>query len=97
MGEIIREEARLRILEALSEQPDRRWNSAALAEDLRLRWAITRNQDWFAAELAWLDNLGLVTTTIAARVVIAELTRAGLDHVEGRAVTPGVKRPDPKA
>lgn len=96
MTDIIREEARLRILEALADQPDRRWNSEALREDLSLRWAITRNHDWIAGEIAWLADMGLVDRTPTGRVVIVALTRKGVDHVEGAALAPGVKRPDPR-
>ncbi len=95
MADIIREEARLRILETLADQPDRRWNSAALREDLSLRWAITRPHDWLLGELAWLDVAGLVTVTPTGRVVIAELSKKGLEHVERQSLYPGVKRPDP--
>lgn len=62
-----------------------------------MRWAITRPQDWIEAEIAWLDLMGLVTATPSGRVFIAELTSKGRDHVESVALTPGVKRPDPRA
>ena len=35
--------------------------------------------------------------TEAGTVLIAELTRAGLDHVERRAFLEGVERPSPEA
>ncbi|HEY8136249.1 MAG TPA: hypothetical protein VIF61_00315 [Methylocystis sp.] len=95
MGDVIREHARLIILRDLAEQPDGRWNSEALREDLDGRWAINRTREWVHEELRYLENLGAVTVTAVASVLIAEVTRKGLDHVERRIVIEGVKKPGP--
>jgi hypothetical protein len=95
MGDVIREHARLIILRDLAEQPDGRWNSEALREDLELRWAINRPRDWVHEELRWLDMIGAVQLDDARTVLIATLTQKGLDHVERRIVITGVKRPSP--
>ncbi|MBY6243993.1 hypothetical protein [Methylosinus sp. Sm6] len=95
--DVIREHARLIILRDISEQPDRRWNSEALREDLESRWAITRTRDWVHEELRWLEDIGAVTLVRQSSVQIATLTQKGLDHVERRIVVTGVKRPSPEA
>jgi hypothetical protein len=95
MDGIIREHARLIILRDLAEQPDGRWNSEALREDLELRWAITKSRDWVHDELQWLREMGAVTIQEVGSVRVAEITRKGLDHVERRLVISGVKRPSP--
>ena len=97
MGDVIREHARLIILRDLAEQPDGRWNSEALREDLDGRWAINRPRDWVHGELQWLEMMGAVTLTKVASVLIGEITARGLDHVERRIVIEGVKRPSPGA
>jgi hypothetical protein len=93
--EIIREHARLIILRDLAEQPDGRWNSEALREDLEGRWAITKTREWVHDELRWLADMGAVAVTEIGSVLIAKLTQKGLDHVERRRVITGVKRPSP--
>lgn len=95
MGDIIREHARLLILRDLAEQPDGRWNSEALREDLEIRWAINRPREWIHDQLRWLEMMGAVTLTSVSTVLIAEITQKGLDHVERRILIEGVKRPSP--
>ncbi|QGM46723.1 hypothetical protein [Methylocystis heyeri] len=93
--QIIREHARLIILRDLAEQPDGRWNSEALREDLEERWAITKTREWVHDELRWLAEMGAATVNEIGSVLIAKLTQKGLDHVERRRVITGVKRPSP--
>jgi len=97
MGDVIREHARLIILRDLAEQPDGRWNSEALREDLDGRWAINRTREWVHEELRYLESLGAVKLDAVASVLIATLTQKGLDHVERRLVIEGVKKPSPGA
>jgi len=47
------------------------------------------------ADLAWLAEQGLVTIEEVATVMIATVTRRGGDVAFGRAVVPGVRRPEP--
>lgn len=95
MGDVIREHARLLILRDLAEQPDGRWNSEALREDLEIRWAINRPREWIHDQLRWLEMMDAVTLTSVSTVLIAEITQKGLDHVERRLHIEGVKRPSP--
>ena len=97
MGDIIREHARLHILNALAEQPDHRLNSPMLRDNLADRWAINRPLDWVQGELRWLADMGAITTLQAGDLLIATITESGLDHVEARRLIEGVKRNGPKA
>lgn len=95
MATIMEREARLVVLRTLSEQPDRRLNSSLLRDDLAERWAINRTRDWLHIQLGFLADIGAVALSEVGSVKIATLTARGLDHVEGRIVLDGVKRPSP--
>lgn len=97
MTDIERREARLIILRDLAEQPDQRWNSALIREDLELRWAINKTRAWVHDELRYLSDMGAVTLLEMGTVLVASLTQKGLDHVERRLVIEGVKKPSPAA
>ncbi|CAM5787493.1 ArsR family transcriptional regulator [Ottowia pentelensis] len=51
--------------------------------------------DRVAADLAWLAEQGLLSTTSVAGVTIAHLSPRGHDVAFGKAIVPGVKRPQP--
>lgn len=97
MGDVIREHARLIMLLDLAEQPDGRWNSEALREDLEVRWAINRPRAFVHDELRYLEMMGAVTLAETGSVLIASITQKGLDHVERRIRIDGVKRPSPES
>lgn len=92
MQTVIREHARLIILRALDDQPDRRLNSALLAQVLE-GFGIAKSRDWVHEELRWLEDIGAVVLTSAGSVRIAELTTKGADHVRRHFVIEGVQRP----
>lgn len=91
--DIQRRHARLAILRAISEQSDQRWNSVQLREDLELRSAINKPREWVHDELRWLAEMGAVTLSEHANVLIAMLTQKGLDHLSGRIAISGVAGP----
>lgn len=95
LASIMEKEARLVVLRTLSEQPDRRLNSSLLRDDLADRWAINRSRDWLHVQIAYLADIGAVLVVDVGSVKIATITGRGLDHVEGRAILDGVKRPSP--
>lgn len=95
MDRIVREEARLIVLRALSEEPDTALNSSLLVEALGA-YGLSRTRDWLHVELGWLAEIGAITVVDAGSVRIARLTERGLDHVERRTALPGVKRPTPR-
>lgn len=52
--------------------------------------------DAIEADLAWLEEQGLVTVSETGGLKIARLTNRGDDVATGRARVPGVKRPRPE-
>ena len=88
----LREEARLRALQALAEQPDATLSDVVIGCALRT-FGINRGEGFVRAELAWLEDAGAVRTRAAGDLVLATLTRRGQEHVERAATIPGVKRP----
>ena len=90
------EDARLTILKALAGENDLRLNERLIAATLD-RFGHRRSREWLRTQLRKLEELGAAKITEAGTVMIAELTRAGLDHVERRAFLEGVERPSPEA
>ncbi|MCR9122990.1 VpaChn25_0724 family phage protein [Oceaniradius stylonematis] len=88
-------EARLIILKALADQNDYRLNDKMLTTVLQ-QFAINRGRDFTRNQLSWLEeNASAVKLIRAGTAIVAELTEAGLDHVERRTVLHGVARPSP--
>ncbi len=90
------EDARLIILRALASQSDLRLNERLITATLD-RFGHRRSREWVRTQLHKLEELGAVKITEAGTVMIAELTRAGADHVERRAFMDGIERPSPEA
>jgi DNA-binding GntR family transcriptional regulator len=47
------------------------------------------------AELAWLEEQGLITNENLKGTQVATITQRGIDVATGQATHPGVKRPSP--
>lgn len=88
------EDARLVILKELSRQPDGRLNDALLEKVLDV-FGHRRSREWIRTQLRKLEELGAVHVTEAGTVLVAAITRAGVDHVERRSFFDGVARPSP--
>ena len=86
------EHARLTILKELYRQTDRRANEAVLDHVLD-SFGYRRSREWIRTQIRKLDELGAVTIKEIGSVLVAELTVAGVEHVERRAVIEGVARP----
>lgn len=91
-NEIVRPDARLIILKALSAQTDERLHSGFIAEELR-RFGIDRAREWIHGELDWLAEMGAVTLTKPGSVVVATLAEKGARHLRRAIMIEGVKRP----
>lgn len=52
-----------------------------------------RSRDWLRTQMRWLDSIGAVKLAEAGSLLVCEITRAGVDHVERRAFLEGVERP----
>ena len=85
-------DARLVILRALNDQTDGRLNESILEKVLE-SFGYRRSRDWIRQQLRYLEDVGAVSVTEAGSVMIAEIKRAGVDHVERRSVLEGVNRP----
>jgi len=85
------QEARLRILLELAEEPDRRMAVARLRDVLRERWAINRSQGWIDLQIAYLRELGAVTLVAVGELRVAVLAERGREHLEKVTPLPGVR------
>lgn len=92
MDTLIREDARLIMLKALSEQVDERLHSGYLVEEL-LRFGIDRSREWVHGELDWMADMGAVKLLKPGSVVVAILTEKGARHLRRAIVIEGIKRP----
>ena len=88
-------DARLVILRGLNDQIDGRMNETLLTA-LLTTFGHNRSRDWVRTQLNKLKELGAVTIVEAGSVLIASITRAGIDHVERRSIIEGVARPSPE-
>jgi len=92
----IEQDGRLVILKELAKQPDGRLNETLLVHVLD-QFGIKRSRDWVRTQLRAMSELGAVTTNELGTVMVAELTRAGQDHLDRRIILEGISRPSPGA
>lgn len=92
----VNEDARLVILKELTRQPNGTLNETLLSRVLDT-FGHVRSREWLRTQLRAMADVGAVRINEAGSVMIAEITRAGIDHVERRAVVDGVARPSPGA
>lgn len=90
--EAMTRDARLVILKELAAQPDGRLNEALLEKVLDV-FGHRRSREWIRTQLRKLEELGAVRLTEVGTVLVAAITRAGVDHVERRSFLDGVERP----
>lgn len=93
--EHLQADARLVILKELTRQPDGRLNEA-LMEKVLDAFGYRRSREWIRTQLRKLEEIGAVRLIEAGTVLVASITRAGIDHVERRSVIEGVARPSPE-
>lgn len=89
-------DARLVILRELNRQSDGRLNEAILTAVLD-NFGHRRSREWVRTQLHKLEELGAVRVAPAGTVLVAAITRAGVDHVERRSYFEGVAKPSPEA
>ncbi|MER8964478.1 hypothetical protein NKI25_01940 [Mesorhizobium sp. M0808] len=89
-------DARLIILRELNRQTDGRLNEVLLTKTLDT-FGHNRSREWVRTQLRKLAELGAVKVTEAGSVMVAAITRSGIDHVERRSIIEGVARPSPEA
>ena len=90
MANAFETEARLAILGELNKQSDGRLNEILLDRTLSAQ-GYSRSRDWLRTQLRKLEELGAVTiTTTPDDLLIAGLTREGLEHFERRSNIDGI-------
>jgi repressor of nif and glnA expression len=88
------EDARLVILKELALQADGRLNEALLEKVLDA-FGYLRSREWIRTQMRKLEEIGAIQITAVGTVLVAAITRAGLDHVNRRTALDGVARPSP--
>ncbi len=90
--EFLTHDARLVILKELAVQADGRLNEV-LIEKVLDAFGHRRSREWIRTQLRKLEELGAVRVDEVGTVLVAAITRAGIDHVERRSLIDGVARP----
>lgn len=89
-------DARLCILRELHRQVDGRLNEVILAQVLSA-WGHNRSREWVRTQIRKMEELGAIVVTMLGEYLVAEITRAGTDHIERRSIIEGIARPSPSA
>ncbi|MBP1852698.1 hypothetical protein [Rhizobium halophytocola] len=89
------QDARLIILKGLNDQTDGRLNESMLTTVLNT-FGHNRSREWTRTQMLKLKELGAVVIVQAGTVMIASITRAGVDHLERRSVIDGIAKPSPE-
>lgn len=93
--EYLTADARLVMLRELNQQIDGRLNEVLLTKALDT-FGHNRSREWVRTQLRKLNELGAVKVTEAGSILVAAITRAGIDHIERRSIIEGVARPSPE-
>lgn len=92
--EYLARDARLIILRGLAAETDGTMNETLLTMLLRT-FGHNRSRDYVRTQIRKMEELGAVRVTEAGSVLIASITRTGIDHVERRSIIEGIDRPSP--
>ncbi|MEX2450923.1 MAG: ArsR family transcriptional regulator [Rhodospirillales bacterium] len=93
-AEYVAEDIRLSILSLLAKDQGYSHNDRVLQRALEMLGHKV-SADQVRTHLAWLADQGLVAVETVETFSIATLNQRGLDVAEGRALVPGVRRPQP--
>ena len=89
---LIAEDVRRVILETLAREPDVTLNEVMIGRVLD-SYGYRKPADYVRGEMDWLASKGALALTEVAGLMIAKLLSRGLEHVERRALIPGVSKP----
>lgn len=92
----VAEDCRRIILEALAAETSATLNEHLIAAQLEAH-GHRKPRDYVRGEIDWLDKRGAIAVTEAGGIVIAQLLNKGLEHVERKALIPGVAKPSLEA
>ncbi len=82
-------EARLAILGELNKQPDGRLNEVLLNTALT-NLGFGRSRDWLRTQLRKMEELGAVRLIEPGDILVAAITRNGIEHFERRSGIDGI-------
>ena len=88
------ERAKLNILLALKEEPSYSSNEQLLQAWLDATGGVPVSRGFVRECMIELEELKAVTIKVAGELMIARMTEAGLEHVEGRAIIKSIMRPE---
>ena len=88
----IAEDVRRIVLETLAREPGATLNENLLSRTLE-GYGHRKTMAYVRDELAWLERQKAVSLTEVGSLLIATLLTRGLEHVERRALIPGVAKP----
>ena len=92
---LVREHLRLTILRALADVPTQGSNESVLTHFVDLLHPGT-TRDQVRTEIQWLKEQGLLKVEVIADLMIARITKRGLDIAKGAGMVPGVAKPSPE-
>jgi hypothetical protein len=90
----VREFRRLCILRVLAAAPGYEANDALLASAVE-GMGVRGSTDQLRADIAWLDEQGLLGSETMGALLVVKVTARGVDVAQGLAVVPGVAKPRP--
>lgn len=93
--ERMQQNRRLCVLKTLADMPGFRANESLIHQTV-VDFAFPATRDQIRSDLTWLKEQGLVTIDVVCDVMIGAITGRGEDVAAGRAIVPGVQRPQPK-
>ncbi|MFQ5776308.1 MAG: ArsR family transcriptional regulator [Kiloniellaceae bacterium] len=91
----LREHLRLTLLRLLGNGGGGYAANESVLCDAVNRFGFNASRDAVRVEIVWLAEQDLLSVEDVEGVLVATLTKRGLDVAEGRARVPGVKRPGP--
>jgi hypothetical protein len=87
---------RLVLLRCLAAQQAYRGNDSILQFEAK-SFGLERSRDVIRNELRWLNQMEAVKLEDIGPVLVATLTRRGLEHVQGLTTIEGINKPSPEA
>lgn len=89
---LVREHVRLTILRAMAETPTQGSNESALAQFVNLFHPGT-TRDQIRTEMTWLSEQGLLKVELVGELMVATISKRGVDVGKGHSRVPGVAKP----
>lgn len=89
-------DARLVVLRELHKQRDGTMNDTAIQYVLDL-FGHRRSREWVRSQLLKMEEVGALVIRGQGSVLVATITRAGIDHIERRSFLDGINSPSPEA